>query len=71
MTKALDEEYFDLFIDNTLISNFSKEYDITKINDRNSILHLPVQLFNMCSLGNYPYHIFPTIYTLSILIDFT
>ena len=69
MTKALDEDYFDLFIDNTLISNFSKEYDITKINDRNSILHLPVQLFNMCSLGNYPYHIFPTIYTLSSSIS--
>ena len=31
MTKALDEDYFDLFIDNTLISNFSKEYDITRL----------------------------------------
>ncbi|PWJ52320.1 Subtilase family protein [Faecalicatena contorta] len=64
MHKALDDNYIDLLIDNVLAENLRNGYEITKINERNSILHSPVDIFNMCSLGIYPYHIFPTIYTL-------
>lgn len=69
MHKALDENYLDLLIENLLAENLRNGYDITKINDRYSILHSPVDVFNMCTLGNYPYHIFPTIYTLCSMVS--
>lgn len=54
----------DLLIDNMLAENLINDYDVTRINERYSILHSPIESFDMCSLGHYPYHIFPTIYTL-------
>lgn len=39
------------------------------MNDRNSVLHLPGDRFHMCILGTYPYHIFPSIYTLNSLVS--
>lgn len=64
MHKALDENYIDLLIENNLADNIMKDYDITRINERYSILYAPKEIFDMCNLGIYPYHIFPTIYTL-------
>lgn len=64
MHRILDENYMDLLIDNMLAENLINDYDVTRINERYSILHSPIESFDMCSLGHYPYHIFPTIYTL-------
>ncbi|WP_243005153.1 S8 family peptidase [Hungatella effluvii] len=63
--KMLDENYMDLLIDNMVADNLIHDYNVTRINERYSILHSPIETFDMCSLGYYPYHIFPTIYTLS------
>lgn len=67
--KILDETYFDLLIENTLAKNFEEGYDITRINDRHSVIHMPENKFSMCILGRHPYHTFPSIYTLSSMIS--
>ena len=64
MHKALDEGYIDLMIENNLAENLKHDYDITRINDRYSILHSPQETLDMCYLGAKPYHVFPTIYSL-------
>lgn len=64
MHKALDENYIDLLIENNLADNIRHDYDITRINERYSILHAPKEVLDMCYLGVNPYHVFPTIYTL-------
>lgn len=69
MHKALDDNYVDLLVDTQLAENLRTGYEITPINERNFILHSPVDIFNMCSLGIYPYHIFPTIYTLCSMVS--
>ena len=64
MHKVLDENYIDLLIENIVADNLKRDYDLTKINERYSILHSPKEMLDMCYLGYRPYHIFPTIYTL-------
>ena len=43
--------------------------DLTRINDRYSIFHMPVSEFAMCYLGIQPYAIFPRLYTLNSIIS--
>lgn len=50
MHKALDENYIDLLIENNLANNIRHDYDITRINERYSILHSPKETLNMCYL---------------------
>lgn len=69
MHKILDENYLDLLIENSFASVLQKEYDLTRINARYSVLHSPASRFSMCGLGNYPYHIFPTLYTLNSTVS--
>lgn len=69
MHKMLDENYMDLLIQNSFAEVLKKEHPITPINSRHSILHSPVSKFNMCDIGIYPYHIFPTLYTLNSQIN--
>ncbi len=63
--KILDENYFDLLINNEYASILEQTYDLTYINQRYSVLHAPISEFRMCLLGNQPYTIFPHIYTLN------
>ncbi|MCH1982452.1 S8 family peptidase [Ruminococcus sp. OA3] len=64
MEKVIDENYYDLIINNTTgtAENTDK---ITFLNDRNSMLHVEVKNFSMCNLGQHSYFRFPTLYTLS------
>lgn len=64
MEKILDDNYYDFIINNTLALQSEGEY-ITVLNERHSMLHVPVNNFNMCDLGMYPYNRFPTLFTLS------
>lgn len=64
MEKILDENYYDFLINNTIVQESQRE-NITHINDRHSILHVQMSDFNMCDLGLYPYHRFPSLLTLS------
>lgn len=60
--KILDENYFDLLVENVLDIPLEEGEGITRINDRFSIIHMENNDFNMCSLSVYPYHTFPSIY---------
>jgi subtilisin family serine protease len=65
MEKILDENYYDFIINNTLALQSEGESITTVLNERHSMLHVPVNIFNMCDLGMYPYNRFPTLFTLS------
>lgn len=67
--KILDASYYDLLLEKSLADIYKSEYSVTTINDRYSILHISIDEFDMCDLGSYPYHIFPTIYTTNSLIS--
>ncbi len=56
-------------VESRLAQNFENEYEVMRINERYSIIHVPAERFDMCALGNYPYHIFPTIYTLNSVVS--
>lgn len=64
MEKILDDNYYDFIINNTLALQSEGE-SITVLNERHSMLHVPVNNFNMCDLGMYPYNRFPTLFTLA------
>lgn len=67
--KILDENYLDLLVENVLEIPLKRGEGITRINDRYSVLHMENNDFNMCSLGIYPYHTFPSIYILNSTIS--
>ena len=71
MNRIVDEQYFDLIIDNTLVSTFQDQEEayIYNINDRLSLLLASESQFDMCALENYSYDAFPTIYTLTAEIS--
>lgn len=64
MQKILDEDYLDLIIDNTQVNQFNMGNNITRINDRYSILHVLSKETKPCDLGDYSYNSFPAIYSL-------
>lgn len=64
MHKILDEEYYDLITDNILLPTYNSN-DITPINDKYSILHVARSNNDICNLGLYLYHQFPSIFTLN------
>ncbi|MEY8352391.1 S8 family peptidase [Lachnospiraceae bacterium 54-53] len=65
MEKILDNNYYDMIINNLLIPAFSTGDDITTLNDRFSLLHITKNTMQLCDLGKHPYHIFPSLYTLT------
>ena len=67
--KAVDENYFDLMLNNEFAENHREDGNLTPINDRHSILHEPVSEFHMCFMGKYPYTIFPLIFTLNSVLS--
>lgn len=64
----VSEDYIDLLVENENIPLYSQE-NTTYITFVNSIVHLPRSNFDKCSLGRYPYYIFPSIYTLESTIS--
>lgn len=65
MEKILDNNYYDLMISNLLVPTFGVSDDVTLLNDRFSLLHLAKNNMQPCDLGQNPYHVFPTLYTIS------
>ncbi|WP_186423013.1 S8 family peptidase [Lacrimispora celerecrescens] len=65
MEKILDNNYYDLMISNLLVPTFGVSDDVTLLNDRFSLLHLAKVNMQPCDLGQNPYHVFPTLYTIS------
>ena len=69
MNKILDEDFYDLIIDNILLPHYDTDNNTTPLNERFSLLHIPSGPDNACDLGIHPYHRFPSLLTLSALIN--
>ncbi|MDR2022019.1 MAG: S8 family peptidase [Hungatella sp.] len=65
MLKILDNNYYDLIISNTLAPSYDTGNNITFLNIRDSLLHIPVSTVDPCDLGRYSYNSFPSLYTLT------
>ncbi|MBE7722721.1 S8 family peptidase [Lacrimispora indolis] len=65
MPKILDNNYYDLIISNTLAPSYDTGNNITYLDIRDSLLHIPVTTVDPCDLGRHPYNNFPTLYTLT------
>lgn len=64
MIKVIDENYYDLIINNNIVPSYDTGDNITYINDINSILHVYNDKNDPCDLGRQQYHRFPSIFTL-------
>ncbi len=69
MERILDNNYYDLFVNNTLIPRYQKESEITYLNERLSLEHVPAESLNPCNLGLYSYNSFSSLYTLSSIVS--
>ncbi|WP_394525124.1 S8 family peptidase [Lacrimispora sp. JR3] len=68
MEKILDDGYYDLIISNAVVPTYNTGDNITPLNEINSLLHLRKDSMEPCDLGEYPYHMFPALYTLESTI---
>lgn len=64
MNKVIDENYYDLIINNVIVPSYDTGDNITYINETNSLLHVFNDRNSPCDLGKQPYHRFPSIFTL-------
>ena len=69
MEKILDNDYYDLIINNVSVPQVDTGDNITLLNLRHSLLNIPRTEFDPCILGQYPYNNFPTLYTLTSTIS--
>lgn len=68
MNKILDNNYYDLIINNITVPAYDTGDNITMLTERNSLLHIPRTSNNPCDLGIHPYSNFPTLFTLESTI---
>ncbi|WP_349673513.1 S8 family peptidase [Lacrimispora sp.] len=71
MQKILDENYYDIIISNVMRSTYDTGDNITYMNLRHSLAHIPIPTIppDPCDLGNYPYNAFPSVLTLSSTVS--
>ncbi|SEV84617.1 S8 family peptidase [[Clostridium] fimetarium] len=69
MNKIISEDYADLIIRNEIIEQYQNEKkdNITLINNKHSMLHLPIADIEKCSLGEFNYNFFPSCFSLASL----
>ncbi|MDF2886207.1 MAG: peptidase and in kexin sedolisin [Lacrimispora sp.] len=63
MEKILDNNYYDLIINNVSGPLYDEGDNITPLNIRHSLLSVPVRNADPCDLGKHPYYNFPSLYT--------
>lgn len=63
MEKILDNNYYDLLINNVSIPSYDTGDNITPINTRHSLAHVQISGSDPCSLGRYPYSNFPSLFS--------
>ena len=68
MNKLLDNNYYDLIISNITAPAYNTGDNITLLTERNSVLSVPRTGNDPCQLGIYPYHYFPSLFTLESVI---
>ncbi|HCD43470.1 MAG TPA: peptidase S8, partial [Lachnoclostridium sp.] len=69
MERILDNNYYDLFVNNALIPLHHNDNEITYLNERLSLEHVPAESMNACNLGLYSYNSFSSIYTLNSIVS--
>lgn len=69
VNKITSEEYADLIVDNNSTYALENPENLTLLNPRFSMLHVPIQEINKCSIGTFPYRLFPKCYTLESQIS--
>lgn len=71
MQKILDENYYDIIISNVMRSTYDTGDNITYMNLRHSLAHIPISNIppDPCDLGTYPYNAFPSVLTLSSTVS--
>lgn len=69
MKKILDNDFYDLTIYTASIPAFDTGDNITYVDERHALLHLPRTGFNPCSMGTHPYYSFPPLYTLESTVS--
>jgi len=71
MNKIISEDYADLIIRNEIIEQYQNENkdNITRINDKHSMIHLPIIDFDKCTIGKYNYNFFPICYSLASFVS--
>lgn len=68
MLKILDNDYYDMIINNFMVPNFGSGDNLTLLNGNFSLLHVSQKNKDLCDLGRNPYHYFPSLYTLTSVI---
>ncbi len=68
MHEITSEEYIDIIVENTNLPLYPNSHS-TSIDNLNSLLHIPASEIDKCSLGKYPFYVFPTLYTLESTIS--
>lgn len=69
MQKILDDNYYDLIISNVMIPTYDTGGNITPMDLRHSLAHIPNNPVDPCNLGNQPYSAFPSLFTLSSTVS--
>ncbi|WP_349672645.1 S8 family peptidase [Lacrimispora sp.] len=69
MNKILDNNYYDLIINNISVPSYDTGDNITPLTERSSLLHIPTTGTDPCDLGTHPYNTFPSLYTLESTIS--
>ena len=71
MQKILDENFYDLIISNVMRPTYDTGDNITYMNLRHSLAHIPIPSIppDPCDLGTYPYNAFPSVLTLNSTIS--
>jgi subtilisin family serine protease len=63
MNKITDSDYYDLMVDNINLHLRGITSNIININERFSLLNIKTGDMGACALGEYPYRLFPHLYT--------
>nr|WP_314459463.1 S8 family peptidase [uncultured Clostridium sp.] len=69
MNKILDNNYYDLIISNRIISDYNTGDNVTPLNERYSLLHIPILSPEPCDLGTHPSNSFPSLYVLESTVS--
>ncbi len=64
----IDEQYIDLIVENQLLYMYPDQPN-TYINNKYSMIHIKIEELDLCMLGNYPYHAFPSCFTIEANLD--
>lgn len=67
MNKIISEDFADLIIVNELVPQYvnSEKDNVIRLNNKHSLVNLPVAEFDKCSIGKYNYNLIPSLFTLN------